>query len=381
LVLWFQQVSVLSVIANLIAVPWVGFVVVPCVLIGTILLIPAPIAGEGLLQLGYGALQLLWPLLEWIASRDANLWYLPSPMFWPTIASLIGIVILLMPRGLPARWIGCLWLLPLLFPATTQLEDNDFRFTLLDVGQGLAAVVETREHTLIYDTGARFSERFDTGNMVLVPFLRQYGIRQIDTLIISHGDNDHIGGSVALFNQFSVKRLLTSVPDLFEHQGKEMCRDGQYWRWNGVEFRILHPDPGDNFTGNNRSCVLKVSSMGLSVLFSGDIEAPAEHRIIDAYREKLRATVLVAPHHGSRTSSTLEFIDAVVPDLVLCSAGYRNRFGFPKEDIIGRYRARGARIMTTAQEGAIRFEKRGSGHTVVSYRQENEKFWHTQTNE
>ena len=286
-----------------------------------------------------------------------------------------------MPRGLPARWIGCLWLIPLLFPATTQLEDNDFRFTLLDVGQGLAAVVETREHTLVYDTGARFSERFDAGNAVLVPFLRQYGVRQIDTLIISHGDNDHIGGAEALFDQFPVKRLLTSAPELFEHQGKEMCSDGQHWRWNGVEFRMLHPNPEDNFIGNNLSCVLKVSSMGLSVLISGDIETPAEHRILDAHMGKLRATVLVAPHHGSRTSSTPDFIDAVAPDYVLCAAGYRNRFGFPKEDIIELYRARGARIMTTAHEGAIRFEKRGDGYAIVSHRQENSRFWHTRTND
>jgi competence protein ComEC len=381
LVLWFQQVPLLTVFANIIAVPWVGFVVVPCVLIGSILLVPVPFAGKWLLQLGASALHLLWPYLDWIAQSKFSVWYLPSPTYWSVLAAIVGVAILLMPRGLVGRWIGCLWFLPLLFPSTTELDDGDFRFTLLDVGQGLAAVVETRARVLVYDTGARFSDRFDAGNAVLVPFLGQYGHHSIDTLIISHGDNDHIGGVKALFEKFHIDRLLTSVPELLEYPGKEMCSDGQGWQWNGVKFRIFHPGPGDNLSGNNRSCVLKVSSEGQAVLIAGDIEESSEQRIVGKYAEKLHANILVAPHHGSNTSSTTEFIKAVAPAYVLFSVGYRNRFGFPKEDIIYRYQATGAHIMETAQEGAIQFEKEGNGLTVMSYRPEYRRFWHTSTDD
>jgi len=377
LVLLFGQYSVAGFLANLIAIPWVSFIVIPLVLSGTVLINLSEPVGRFCLQLAESALGLLWPFLEWLAGMDYAVWQHASVSVWVLAAAIIGIMILLQPAGLPARWIGLVWLLPLIFPLKQNPAENELWFTLLDVGQGLSAVVQTRKHTLVYDTGARFSEDFNAGSAVVVPYLRQAHIRHIDRLIISHGDNDHIGGSKDVLAAFPQTPVLTSVPDKISHHSLRECRAGQSWQWDGVDFRILHPSELDRFTGNNRSCVLKVSTGNQAILLSGDIEKQVENRLVNNYGDELSAQILVAPHHGSKSSSTIGFINTVEPEIVLFPVGYRNRFKFPNQDIIERYENRGVSMYDTARHGAVKIKINQSGVSIMSHRHSARRFWHT----
>ncbi|MBI4005668.1 MAG: DNA internalization-related competence protein ComEC/Rec2, partial [Gammaproteobacteria bacterium] len=378
LLLWFQQYPILGILANLVAVPWVSLLVVPLALAGTVLINLSVSLGGFCLELGSEALGLLWPFLELVTHSDITLWHQSSPPLWALLASFAGVIILLQPQGLPARWTGLVWILPLLFPHKEGPANNELWFTLLDVGQGLSAVVQTRDHTLVYDTGAKFSTHFNAGSAVLIPYLRKAGVNHIDTLLISHGDNDHIGGAADLLSAFPDTPVLTSVPNMLNHPRMKQCHDGQAWKWDGIEFQVLHPDGKDNYSDNNRSCVLKVSTGLYSILLSGDIEKETEYRLVKEYNSRLSVTVLIAPHHGSKTSSTPEFIDTIAPELVLFPVGYRNRYKFPNMDIIARYESRGIHMLDTARHGAILIKMNTSGMSVTQYRQLARRFWHTQ---
>lgn len=378
LLLWFQQVSLVGILANLVAIPWVSLVVVPLVLSGTVLINLSVSLGGLLLTAADFSLSLLWSFLQWLGGLDIAVWHQAAPSLWALLAGLGGVIILLQPHGLPARWLGLLWLLPVILPIKDRPGENEIWITLLDVGQGLAAVVHTRGHTLVYDTGARFSATFNAGEAVLVPYLRQTGTGRIDTLVIGHGDNDHIGGARDLLAAFPETPVLTSVPEKLDHAHIGRCHDGQSWHWDGVSFQMLHPDPGDgDQRGNNQSCVLKISTEHGRILLTGDIEKQAENRLLGKYGEQLAATVLIAPHHGSKTSSTPAFIAAVDPELVLFPTGYRNRFNLPNEDIIARYAARDVTIYDSARHGAILIRLEQSGMVVESYRHQARRFWHT----
>lgn len=378
LLLLFGQYSLTSFLANLVAIPWVSFIVTPLALAGTVLVNLVEPAGRLCLQLADGALHLIWPFLEWLAYMDNAVWQHASPPLWVLAASVIGVAILLLPAGLPARWIGIIWMLPLIFPLKQRPAENEIWFTLLDVGQGLAAVVQTHEHTLVYDTGARFSAHFNAGSAVLTPYLRQTQVDHIDKLIISHGDNDHIGGAEAVLAAYPHTPILSSVPERFDHQAAEACYAGQSWHWDGVSFQILHPSSTDKYADNNQSCVLKVSVGEYAVLLTGDIEKPAENRLVKKYNDgQLSARILVAPHHGSKTSSSQAFIDAVNPQLVLFPAGYRNQYKHPNQAIIERYESKGISMYDTARHGAVIIKINQAGVSVVSYRQTARRFWHT----
>jgi len=375
LLFWFQQYPVFGVFANLIAVPWVSLLVVPPILIGAFLLIFTPAAGAIVLRIAEGLLSMLWSWLEWLGGIDAGLLYRPQPSLFVMCAGLAGCALLLLPRAVPARWIGLIWLLPLLSPSLPRPAHGDYRLAVLDVGQGLATVVETAGHILVYDTGARFSDRFNAGDAVVVPYLRSRGRDRLDLLIVSHGDNDHIGGTAAIRHAFPIERILSSVPGQLP-AGTGHCRRGQSWQWDGVHFRILHPArivPGND---NNSSCVLEVRSAAGSVLLPGDIEAEAETTLVDNTGGRLAADILVAPHHGSYSSSTPRFIREVRPDYTVFTTGYRNRYGFPDGEIIRRYRAAGVVMFNTADDGAVIFDIARTGVKVETARHRLRRFWH-----
>lgn len=372
-VIWFGRVAVGGVPANLVAIPLVGMVVVPLVLLATaVSLVSLPAAGW-LFHLVDRLLDGFWYWLELVRSLPFNLWLPPAPPGWALVCAFVGALLLLAPRGLPGRLIGVLWLLPLVLAKPPSPGDGEFRLTALDVGQGTSVVVQTRRHTLVYDAGPRFSERFDTGEAVVLPYLNALGINRIDRLLISHGDNDHIGGAAALIKAMPVGSVLTSVPERFD-PAAERCLSGQHWQWDRVSFNILYPDgPGK---GNNASCVLQVSARGGRALLPGDIEKPAERRLL---REDRLApvTLLVVPHHGSRTSSTAPFIDALRPGYAIFTAGYLNRYGFPKPDVVERYKARGTAVWVTGEEGAMVFEVNDKGVSPRLFsRRESGKYWH-----
>ena len=379
LLLFFRQVSLIGIPANLVAIPWVSFIVVPFVLGGMLLINISVTLGSVLLDGANKTIGLLFLFINYLSKPDIVVWHQASLSIWAVSGGLFAAAILLVPRGMPARWLGLLYCIPLIAPLKSSPAEKEFWFSLLDVGQGLSAVVHTRNHTLVYDTGSRFSETFNAGDAVLIPYLRQVGTDHIDMLIISHGDNDHIGGSKSLLAAFPDTPILTSVPGKFKDIVAYPCYDGQRWSWDGVDFQILNPSRNeDNLSGNNRSCVLKVSTESGQILLSGDIEKQAEDHLINKYDENLAATILVAPHHGSKTSSSSRFINAVNPELVLFSAGYRNRYNFPNEDIIDRYESRGIHIYDTAVSGAILTRVEQSGISTGSYRQSFRHFWNTE---
>lgn len=372
----FQRASLIAPLANLFAEPLLSLVITPLTLLGTLLLPISIAAGSLLLQLASALLGVAWSLLVACAGLPGAsvAWALPAP--WIAGAAAVGALLLLAPRGMPARAVGWLLLLPLVLLRPDAPRAGALWFTLLDVGQGLAAVARTEHHTLVFDTGPRFSDSFDTGAAVVLPYLRSQGVGFIDTLLISHGDNDHSGGAYSVLANMPVAALLSSIPARFAHPGTR-CRAGQTWRWDGVTFRILHPDASRTWQGNNSCCVLSIEAPGGRVLLPADIEAAAEHRLVTEQAEALRATILVAPHHGSRTSSTEEFIAAVAPSYVLFPVGYRNRYGFPRSEVVTRYADHHAQRFDTDSAGSIEFHiDPDTGVSLPrSYRQTARHYW------
>jgi len=365
----FGYVPLSSPLANVIAIPWISFVVVPLTLLGTAIISFLPSLGSTLLHIAAYTLEALWVFIESLAK--SGVWQLATPPLWTIIVAMIGIAILLLPRGFPARWLGIIWLLPVFFISPPHPERGEVWLSLLDVGQGLAAIIRTENYVLVYDTGPKSCNGFNTGEAVVVPFLRAKGIHQIDKLLISHADNDHSGGAESVLENLSVDEILTSSPQLFKNS--RLCQLGQHWRWDEVDFQILHPNYITQKT-NNQSCVLKVTTRGGGILLPGDIEKTVEVQLIQHYPKELKADILIAPHHGSGTSSTKSFIEAVQPTIVLFSTGYRNRFKHPKKSIVQRYRQRDIKIWNTAQVGAIEFQI--SAHGISDPILVKPRYWH-----
>ena len=242
-----------------------------------------------------------------------------------------------------------------------------FRLTALDVGQGTAIVVQTHSHALLYDTGPRWHESADAGGRIVVPYLRAAGIRKLEVIVVSHKDLDHSGGALSVLQSVPVGLLLSSLPDdnpIVARQSERgsalRCLGGQHWEWDGVRFQILFPeavhyaDPWRKT--NDLSCVLRVLAPSGSALLAGDIEAVSEIDLVSAHRESLASSVLIVPHHGSRTSSTSSFVDAVHPRHAVFTVGYRNRFGHPRADIVAKYRRIDAALHRTDRSGALTFD-------------------------
>ncbi|TAJ93656.1 MAG: DNA internalization-related competence protein ComEC/Rec2 [Gammaproteobacteria bacterium] len=377
LVVWFGQIPLTGLAANLIAVPWVSLVTLPLTL-GGVALLPVADLPAGFFLWGAGmTLEWLWRLLEWFAAVGPGVLAVPPASMIALIFATIAVLVLLAPRGLTGRWLGWFCLLPLVSPGTLQLSEGEFSLTLLDVGQGLAAAIRTRHHLVLYDTGPRYSEQSNAGEEVILPWLRQMGKSRIDLLFVSHGDADHAGGLPALLEGLEIGTVLSSIPEQIKHDRNQPCEMGQHWRLDGVDLEVLSPVQGHRMQGNNASCVLKVGTGDRSVLLTGDIERPVEQFLVRNQGAKLAAMVLVAPHHGSASSSSRTFIETVGARYVLISAGYRNRFGLPNRDIIARYRAAGAMPVSTVRSGAITLDFRATGIGMTEYRRIAGRFWHT----
>ncbi|TNF37448.1 MAG: DNA internalization-related competence protein ComEC/Rec2, partial [Gammaproteobacteria bacterium] len=348
----FQQASLVAPLANLILVPWVSFLVVPPLLLALPLFWIWPMAGDISLQLASMALDIIWPFMQTLGNLPLASWQQASPSLPALLLALIGTALVLAPTGLPVRWLGTFCLLPVFIQKPALPLPGDYQMTLLDVGQGLSVFVQTHGHSLLFDTGARIDDDFDLGDRVVVPFLRHKGIVALDTLVVSHGDNDHIGGARSIIRQLHVKHLLGQDIVHLEHDNKQLCTSGLSWEWDGVEFEILHPDRAYQ-QRNHRACVLKIRGAGGSVLIASDIERPIEYHLLQTQSDKLAADVLVVPHHGSKTSSTSAWLQAVRPTYALISAGYRNRFHHPHASVVARYQRMDVALLNTANSGAI----------------------------
>ncbi len=371
------KVSLAAPLVNLLAVPLFSFIVVPLVLLGLSLSLliepvgfPLLVAAGWLLQHGVAILSSLGAV-EWLS------WVRSAPPFWVWLPALFGILILLMPRGLPARWLALLLLSPLVLMTPKGPPVGALWFTLLDVGDGIAAVVQTANHTLLYDLGPRFSDRFDAGSAVVVPFLRERGITQVDLIIVSHGDMDHQGGLQSTLGYLQPASLMSGEPERIIGHDASPCATLEPWSWDGVDFEILHPAPGHSWSGNDASCVLRVANEVGSILLPGDIRRRVEARLVAAVGDRLDTDIVVVPHHGSKTSSSLGFVHRVRPSYSLASSGYRSRHGFPRKDVVARWEGSGATLFTTADSGAIEFRLAAGGvlHMPTRLRHLARRYW------
>ena len=357
----FQQISLVSPLANAVAIPVVTFIVVPLTLASIVL------PWDLLLIAAHQVFAWLALLLEALSALPAAVWQQHAPPVWAIVAGVIGVLWLLAPRGLPGRALGIAWLLPLFVVVPLLPPPGAFRVTVLDVGQGLAVLVQTHGHALLYDTGPRFTESADAGERIIAPMLRATGVERLDGMIVSHQDTDHSGGALSLLQTVPVTWFASSLPGdnviirtrVEGGETSERCTAGRRWQWDGIEFALLHPVEANyvnpKLKPNDLSCVLRVSNAAGSALLTGDIEARTEADLIRRDGTALHANLLVVPHHGSRTSSTPAFIAAVAPDVAVFTPGYRNRFGHPRPEIVARYVGAGIRTYRTDYEGALTF--------------------------
>ena len=377
LTLWFfGQASLVGAASNLVAVPFVSFVIVPCVLIGTLCQIVCPPLAAPLWWLAAHLMHAQWWLLEHMAAWPGAHWYLPGVRPLALLLALLGALWLFMPRGVPLRWLGALLFLPLLLPPRVVPAPRGFQVWVLDVGQGLAVLVRTQDHALIYDTGARYPSGFDLGEAVVVPAVHALGIDSVDTLVVTHADNDHAGGAAAVAAAFPAARRLAGEPARMPVP-MQQCVAGQSWQWDGVRFLMLNPAPESMAAkGNERSCVLLVEGPYARMLLTGDISKRTEPQVA-ARMPTGPAPWLLVPHHGSKSASSVEFIDALRPPLAVVSAGWRNRFGHPRPEVLARYAAAGTPVLNTAVLGAIAldFPSVGMPHTQPGWRTQRPRYW------
>ncbi len=395
------QFTLLALPANVIAVPWSTFATMPLAFIALLLDAFSSCVGSSVGSSWGGAwwrwadtsLQWLWLYLQWLQRwGSAAIWQPAGVGVFALVCATLCALLLLLPRGTPGRSWALVFLLPLGWPPLEPIAIGDCKITVIDVGQGLSVLVQTRTHNLLYDAGPLFGPERSAAELTVVPLLRSLGITALDGVVISHKDSDHAGGWPTIAAQFAVGRLLVGeslekklvVDKKLQSAGKPIgvqsivetqCRDDQRWQWDGVEFAILHPHADEFATGNNRSCVLQINAGGAQILLPGDIERVAEEALL-ARQTLSPLELLLAPHHGSRSSSSLALVEQLRPHYVVFSAGYRNRFKHPSREVVERYQQHGAQLFDTATSGALTFTIReGRVVQVEEQRLHTSHYW------
>lgn len=377
LLMAFGNLSLVSPLANALAIPLFTLLIVPSVLVGAVAAIIHPVLGAALLKLPASLLDAGWPVLEWLARQPLAVWHAPQPSLPIFVALVVGVLFLTLPAIWPLRLTGALLCLPMMFYRAPTPPPGTFELTVLDVGQGLAAVVRTHSRTLAYDTGPVYPSGRSAAELAVLPFLRHRDVRSIDTLMVSHGDQDHSGGLPELLAGLRV-RALSIGPSVKASSTSVGCERGQQWQWDGVRFTVLHPSAPSKAqtrpaSRNDSSCVLLIQGEHGAALLTGDIEADAERQLLE--QGLPRATVVVAPHHGSDTSSSSLFVAAVRPDVTIFSTGYRNRWNFPRPAVVARWQEAGARCYDTSASGAITVTFSAAGLQVREHRHTQRRYW------
>jgi len=375
---FFQQASLTGAWINLLAVPWISLVTVPLGLLALLLHVAGSDGAVWTTVLDFAAASaaLFWRLLDASAQFPGGQWYLPRPSIGVLLLAVLGTVLLLLPRGVGGRVAGALLLMPLVAPRDQYPRFGDVSLVLIDVGQGQAALLRTRTHALVVDTGPRFHSGLDMGEAAVVPTLRALGVENLDGLVISHGDLDHDGGTSAVLTAFAPQRMLHSQPT----ENWMRCRAGQVWRWDGVEFEVLHPPrwfPED--LNNDASCVMVVRTGGSTMLIPGDISAVVEERLLRDHPKLRDVDVVVAAHHGSRSSSAASWVRRLAPDYLLVSSGAANRFGHPHPEVVAQWQQHAARVFDTADCGAIHVTvgPQGARMAPTCPRRDEPRWWST----
>ena len=376
-VLVFGRISWLAPLVNLLVLPLFNMVTVPAALLGLLLDGPLAIAGDSLLRVSWHSVRLTLFLIDTVSAWPPARVYTATPRGIMVFVVMLAALPALLPPGFPGRkvaWIAAMAIL-LYRPPTPPAGCVDL--VALEVGQGLSAVLRTRTRTLVYDTGPSFRGGSDIGQLVLVPWLRSAGVRQVDLLVVSHSDDDHAGGTRSLVNALEVKEILGGerLPSI--SQSQLACRSGQAWLWDGIRFGFMHPGLYPLQGNNNASCVLEIAAGPHRILLTGDIESPIENHLVRSAALS-PVDIVVVPHHGSRTSSGRAFVEALRPSVAIVSAGHDNRWGFPKDDVVARWQEAGARVMNTAASGAIHYRVCAEGGVQLKSEQRSRgrRYWH-----
>ncbi len=370
----FSQLSVVGLLANLVAIPLISFVITPLALLGGVF--------TPLWALAAVLMQALMAWLKLLIAWPGAVWWLPAAPLWSQGLALLGAVLIVVRLPWRLRLAGLLMTLPLLWPAVPRPADGEFELLAPDIGQGNAVLLRTRGHALLFDAGPVYAPGADAGERVLLPLLRSAGLHRLDMLMLSHRDGDHVGGAATLMQALDVAELRSSLepghPLLRAGPATVRCEAGQGWHWDGVHFEVLHPLPAHFEAGlksNDLSCVLRVTSAaGRRALLAGDLQAEQEKALVRREAD-LRADVLLVPHHGSKTSSSAELLAAVQPAVGLVQAGYRSRFGHPAPPVLARYQAAGTAVVASPSCGAWRWQSDAPLSTASCERDANRRYW------
>jgi competence protein ComEC len=359
---WFQQASIAGGVANLIAIPWVSLMVVPPALAAVFsMILPGPLADFLLILAGIAA-EALWTVLDLFARLpDSTAYAIPRPGIAVVVLAVCAGFMLLLPRPLKWRWLAVFALLPLYFPAARSVPERDLQVEVLDVGQGLSVTVSDHRNLLLYDTGPGDGAGADLVASVIRPVLANTGYPSPGRIIVSHGDLDHAGGLASVLKVFPFADTLASLRD--KRLRVRPCNNLESWHWQETRFEVLHPSPQLPYLGNDSSCVLSIHHGEHTVLLSGDISEAVEQRLVGQGLSE--HNIVLVPHHGSASSSSSGFIRALAPSVAVAATGAGNRFGFPRPEVVERYRMAGISLLSTADCGAIRIRLGPVGETGI----------------
>jgi len=387
-VVLFDQASLAGPLANLVAIPWWSLVVVPLSLLGTAAEALIPGAGTWPWRWAAACFDLTWPGFRRLADTRFSLWWLPEAAPWAVAMALSGAFWILLPRGVPGKPLALLLWLPLLWPDRGLPRRGEVELAMIDVGQGLSVLVRTSRHALLYDMGPAMRGGFDAGERAVVPALHAWGVTRLDRVVVSHDDNDHVGGLASVLRALpaglaqappgQTAAVQAALPAAQAARGRLEVRDclaGETWEWDGVRFRFLHPHLHFPNLGNESSCVLRVETAHGAALLTGDIGEVIERQLVRQFPAELRAEVVFAPHHGSAGSSDPRFVTATGARVLLVSSGYRNRFGHPKPQVVARWQAAGAEVVDTAGNGAVQVWVSQDGLSLRERRHARPRLW------
>lgn len=374
----FQQLSLIGLLANAWAIPWITFLATPlALLLSALCLVPVPDSWlDPVAWVAHAALYGSLAPVRWLAGFESLAIETRSIGWWELGLGIIGVALALLMPPWRGRWLAWLLLLPSVTSTTPQPPSGGWRLTAFDVGQGGAVLVQTKTHNLLFDTGWRYGD-VDATDRVILPELRALGVKHLDVVVVSHPDNDHVGGLQRLEQTRSIGRLIGSG---LERADVLACRAWQSWQVDGVQFEFLHPDSDCSskaLTGLNRnrcSCVLAVSGQFHRALLTGDIDASVEERLLNRLPHPFE--VVMVGHHGSHTSSGARWVSQVRASHAVAQAGHYNRFGHPHQEVVKRWQAAGTRLWVSSTDGAVRFESGATGLDVASARALRRRYWH-----